>query len=105
MVVLRSRGPAGVVALQQIMLIDKAWISRTISSLVAKGLVAAAADPADARRTSFSVTPKGRRAADALIERAFKRQGRVLRGLTQAEAGHLMALLARIQENVDQEGA
>jgi DNA-binding MarR family transcriptional regulator len=63
--ILHSRGPAGVVALQQAMLIDKAWISRTLTSLVAKRLVVSEPDAADARRTVYSATPEGQGAAPA----------------------------------------
>lgn len=102
--VLHSRGPSGVVALQQAMLIDKAWISRTLSGLATKMLVVSDPDPDDARRTVFSVTAKGRRSAEALIERALERQQRILRGLAREEVKQLMSLLRRVQENVDNDG-
>lgn len=101
LVVLHSRGPSGVAGLQQVILIDKAWISRTLTGLTAKTLVVSEADPADARRTVFSVTVKGKRAADALIERAIERQERIMRGLTREETKQLMNFLSRIQENIN----
>src|SRR5687767_1434999 len=60
LVVMHSKGASGVVALQQAMLIDKAWISRTLTSLGEKGLVASKPDPGDARRTVFTLTSRGR---------------------------------------------
>lgn len=101
LVVLQSQGPSGVVALQQAMLIDKAWVSRTLTSLTSKALVLSEADPGDARRTVFSVTSKGKRAAEALIAQALKRQKCIMRGLDDQQTQQLASLLARIQENVD----
>jgi DNA-binding MarR family transcriptional regulator len=101
--VLHSRGPSGVVALQQAMLIDKAWISRTLTGLVEKALVASGADSNDARRTVYSVSASGKRAAKALIEQAVLRQQRILQGLDAAEIQMLFSLLGKVQANVDQE--
>ncbi|MDE2456758.1 MAG: winged helix-turn-helix transcriptional regulator [Burkholderiales bacterium] len=101
LVVLQSQGETGVVALQRAMLIDKAWISRTLASLSDKKLVACEADPHDARRTRFRLTAKGQRTATALVERAFKRQERILAGFSAKEVQQLMAQLDRIQANVE----
>src|SRR3546814_2988243 len=56
LVVLHSLGASGVTALQQIMLIDKAWVSRTLSSLTEKKMVNSEAEPSDARRKVFKDT-------------------------------------------------
>jgi len=101
LVVLQNLGEAGVVALQKAMLIDKAWISRTLTSLAAKKLVTSQADANDARRTLFRVTAKGQRAAEALMERAFKRQERILQGFSAKEVQQLLAFLDRVQVNVE----
>jgi DNA-binding MarR family transcriptional regulator len=103
LVVLHSRGPSGVVALQQAMLIDKAWISRTLASLVKKLLVASRAEATDARRTLYSVTPTGQRAAQALIEQSLARQKRLMRGVTAEESRLFLRLLKKVQANVDSE--
>lgn len=101
LVVLASTGPQGVAGLQEAMLIDKAWISRTLAKLVEKGLAVSAADENDARRTFFSLTSKGRRVAKELIERAKLRQELILRGITEHDRKLLVELLSRVQENVD----
>lgn len=101
LVVLANLGPQGVASLQEAMLIDKAWISRTLGKLVKKGLAVSAADQSDARRTLFSPTTKGRQAAKALIERATQRQERILHGIDALERQRLVELLTRVQENVD----
>jgi DNA-binding MarR family transcriptional regulator len=101
LVVLQNLGVAGVVALQKAMLIDKAWISRTLASLVQKKLVTSQADAGDARRTLFRATAKGERAAEALMERAFQRQERILQGFSAKEVQQLLTYLDRIQANVE----
>lgn len=101
MAVLESTGQQGVAALQETMLIDKAWISRTLGKLVNKGLAISAPDANDARRTLFSLTTKGQRATHDLIERANKRQELILRGINEHDRKYLMELLSRVQENVD----
>lgn len=104
LVVLYTHGPCGVVALQHAMLIDKAWISRTLTSLSAAKFVASEPDPSDARRTLSRVTPKGRRAAEVLVDRASQRQQRVMAGFSDEEKKQLMDFLARIEANVEAAG-
>jgi len=102
LVVLHSKGPSGVSALQQHMMIDKAWISRTVASLVTKGLVNSHADKDDARRTVFVTTPQGQKLADALILKAHVRQSRLLRGLSGIELENLTDYLSRIHANAEE---
>lgn len=99
--VLLLGGPQGVGHLEQATLIDKAWISRTLGRLIIKKIVRSRSDPADGRRTVFTLTPKGRRAATTLIERSKQRQARFLRGLSARECDQLIALLDRVQRNVE----
>ncbi len=100
--ILHSAGPAGVVALQQALFIDKAWISRTVAKLQERGLVSPSSDPADARRTLLRLTPNGERVAVLLTERSLQRQARVLKDLSPTEIQQFYALVARIQRGVDQ---
>lgn len=100
--ILHSTGPCGVVALQQALFIDKAWISRTVTKLQERGLVSPSSDPADARRTVLRLTTRGERAAALLTERSLQRQARVLRDLTPAEIEQFYQLVGRIQRGVDQ---
>jgi DNA-binding MarR family transcriptional regulator len=101
LVVLATSEPQGVAGLQEAMLIDKAWISRTLGKLVDKAMVVSTPDENDARRTLFSLTAKGRRAAKALIERATQRQELILRGISDVDRKTLIELLSRVQKNVD----
>ncbi len=105
LVVLLVKGPLGVAGLQQAMLIDKAWISRTLAKLVEKGLAVSTPDHQDGRRNTIMLTAKGRRSATALMERARQRQARILRGFDDDEIADLLGLLSRVQRNVDDLGA
>ena len=98
---LSARGPMGVVELQHTTRIDKAWVSRTLVKLAAKGLVVAAAAPHDARRVTYQATPAGRRTGALLIQRALQRQQGYFAGFSAAEVEQLLALIERVQVNVD----
>jgi DNA-binding MarR family transcriptional regulator len=104
LVILYSHGPSGVSALQQALLIDKAWISRTLASLAVKKLVVSKPDVLDARRTVFTVTPEGAISAVALIDKALARQKRILRGFGRLEVEQLLDALGRVQSNIDDKG-
>jgi DNA-binding MarR family transcriptional regulator len=98
---LTARGPMGVVELQHATRIDKAWVSRTLAKLVAKGLVAASAAPHDARRVAYQATPAGQRTGAQLIERAMQRQQGYFEGFSADEVAQLLAFIGRVQANVD----
>lgn len=99
--VVHTAGPCGVVAMQRLMMLDKAWISRTLTSLSDKKLVTSQVDTADARRTLFSVTQAGGTFAKQLIERAQERQKRLMKGMTPADVKQLLQYLSRIEMNVE----
>lgn len=101
LVVLQSHGEGGVAGLQRAMLIDKAWISRTLASLSTKKFVSVKPDPNDARRTLFYLTSKGERAASDLIARAIERQKRILRDFSAKEVQQFLSYLERVQSNVE----
>ncbi len=101
LVTLHSTGSAGVSALQRALMLDKAWISRTVARLVAKGLAHQVADIRDARRTVIGLTPAGVHTAARLLRRAKRRQARILSTLSAEEVSQLFALTSRIQARVD----
>lgn len=101
LVVLASTGPQGVAGLQEAMLIDKAWISRTLNKLVKKKLAVSTFDDNDARRSLFKLTPKGCLAAKRLTQRAKERQEQILRNINQHDRKRLFELLSQVQDNVD----
>lgn len=99
--VLLGEGPLGVAGLQQAMSIDKAWISRTLTSLAEKELVESKADDVDGRRTSYRLTREGRRIASLLLRRARKREDQTFAGFDARQRQAVFDLLARVQQNVD----
>jgi DNA-binding MarR family transcriptional regulator len=99
MLALFTDGPSGVSALQRTLLLDKAWISRTLTQLTGKALAQADSDPLDARRVIFSLTPRGRRSARRLIARAIRRQKSLLAGFSAPEAQQFAGYLARVEDN------
>src|SRR3546814_2418346 len=98
-----SLGASGVKALQQIMLSDKAWVSRTLSSLTEKKMVTSEPEPSDARRTVFKVIKEGRHAAQILIKHALERQKRIFKGFKPQEKQLLFEYLERVQANVTED--
>lgn len=75
--------------------VDQPRASRVIADCAARGLVARATDPADARRTLVTLTDAGRAVLD---ERRRDRRAAVersLEGFTAEERAQLAALLAR----------
>jgi DNA-binding MarR family transcriptional regulator len=99
--VLTTQGPLGVVALCQVMSIDRAWVSRTLGKLAGKELVKMSGDPKDGRKVFAEPTTKGRRIAQKLIERSTERQAHLFEGLTDTEVTALRKMLYRIQRNAD----
>lgn len=88
--------------------IDKAQLSRVVTGLTEKGLVARNAHATDARSAQLRLTAAGRKLLKALAASAMDRD-RVFRAcLTQTETDQLMGMLARLksaaQTLVDEEG-
>ena len=102
LVVLDTSGPCGVTALQNLMRIDKAWISRSLAKLVEKSLAVSNMDAYDGRRSIYKVTSAGHAAAQALINRALARQKTIYAGFSIEEKMQIDTLLERLQHNVDQ---
>ncbi len=80
---------------------DKAQLARLVKGLRERELLAAAVDEGDRRNVRLSLTPQG-----AAIQRSLHRQARRLgeqavKGFSEAERGQLVALLRRVQGNLD----
>lgn len=80
---------------------DKPTATRTLRTLLDRGLIRAEADPAHGRRILFHLEP----GAEALIEelrgfRQFMRAG-MEQGLGEEERGQLRSLLALVMDNLD----
>jgi DNA-binding MarR family transcriptional regulator len=79
---------------------DKGPVSRTLSIMQGRGLVAIKAGPKDGRTHSISLTPKGRAIHDDIMVVALERESRLLGCLQKEEREVLINLLARVHGNL-----
>ena len=79
---------------------DKGPVSRTLSIMQQRGLVAIKSDPMDGRTHSISLTPKGRAIHDDIMVVALERESRLLGCLQKEEREVLINLLARVHGNL-----
>jgi DNA-binding MarR family transcriptional regulator len=79
---------------------DKGPVSRTLTLLQDRGLVAINTDPNDGRSHSISLTAKGRVTHDAVLVAALERERRLLACLEKDEREVLIDLLRRIHSNL-----
>jgi len=80
---------------------DKGPVSRTLSLLQKRGLVAIRTAPDDGRTHSISLTAKGRATHDKVIVAALERERRLLSCLRKDERELLIDLLRRVHGNLD----
>ena len=78
--------------------VDKAQMSRVVSALAARGIVARVEDSRDARAVSLSLTPKGRRLYKGLIRTARERNAAFLEDLGPQERRVLDTALAKLTQ-------
>jgi DNA-binding MarR family transcriptional regulator len=79
--------------------IDKAWVSRSMANLLARGLIAREAHPTDNRMSLIRLTEAGLQMTRAFAPVAHARQKRLLAGLSQREA---FRVIDALQENAEQ---
>jgi DNA-binding MarR family transcriptional regulator len=79
---------------------DKASVSRCFKGMQARGLIELALDPADGRLRIATLTKKGRALHDQILGIALERERVLLSVLKPAERTTLIALLARLHENL-----
>ena len=79
---------------------DKGPVSRNLSVLQKRGLVAIRTAPDDGRTHAISLTPRGRAIHDKVIMAAFERERRLLSCLKKDEREVLIDLLRRLHENL-----
>ena len=84
----------------QVIGFDKGPVSRTLSTMQKRGLVAIRADPNDGRTHSIALTAKGRATHDRVIVAALDRQRRLLSCLNHDEQEALIDLLRRLHNNL-----
>ena len=79
---------------------DKGPVSRTLTMMQNRDLIAIRTDPKDGRSHSISLTAKGRATHDKVIVAALDRERRLLSCLNKSEQEVLIDLLRRIHENL-----
>jgi DNA-binding MarR family transcriptional regulator len=99
MIALRDLQPLTIAELSRVGRIDKAWVSRSVASLLDSGLVSREAHPTDQRMALIRLTPAGLDLTRAFEPVAHARQKRLLAGLSQREAFRVIDML---QKNADQ---
>ena len=79
--------------------VDKAWISRSLRALEARGLVVRTPHPTDARASLVRLTPEGETLVQSLAPLAAARNRRLLAGLDEAEVYRIFdALILRAED-------
>lgn len=101
MAVLGRFGPltAGEVGVRTAM--DKVTVSRATARLIARRLIARAADPADRRRTILKLTALGARTHRRIVPLARRRERELAAVLTPQERRELDLLLAKLQRHAN----
>jgi len=79
---------------------DKGPVSRTLTMMQHRDLIAIRTDPKDGRSHSISLTAKGRATHDKVIVAALDRERKLLSCLNKNEQEVLIDLLRRIHENL-----
>ncbi|GHC86951.1 hypothetical protein GCM10007320_33090 [Pseudorhodoferax aquiterrae] len=80
---------------------DKAQLARLIKGLRERGLLQGEADAADRRNVRLQPTAEGLAIQRALREQADALEKRAVEGLSEDEKARLIALLQRVQDNLD----
>jgi DNA-binding MarR family transcriptional regulator len=84
----------------QVIGFNKGPVSRTLSEMERRGLLAIKTDATDARTHSISLTAKGRATHDRVIVVALDRERRLLSCLSREEQESLIELLRRVHDNL-----
>ena len=95
-----SQGEVSVSSVCNLLTIDKAWVSRTLTKLMNKGLVSVSNDLNDARRTVYCPTPAGLGKCQRSIELARQRQSELLKDFTATEKKQLASMIERMRQNI-----
>lgn len=94
-------GPATVNVLASALQTDKGWISRTVSSLLDKGLVVAKPVASDGRSFEVTLTDNGQATYRHIVPAALARHRRLLKVFTDRELSVLDRLIDRLQRRAE----
>ena len=79
---------------------DKAAVSRTLSSMLAKGLIETRFHGKNRRRQHIALTSDGLKMHDAVVEIARSREAQLISGLTEEERGAVLRLLTLMSAEI-----
>ena len=95
---LHSNGPQDQVTLSGAVALDRTTISLVIRKLEQRELVRRQNSPQDKRAKIVTITASGKDLADAALRAVQSAQQRIVAPLDDAEAGQLLALLAKLAQ-------
>jgi DNA-binding MarR family transcriptional regulator len=88
-------------ALSELLEVPASRMVALVDGLERRGLVERRRNPTDRRRSALHLTPEGRAALAAAIERAAEHEAELCAGLAPAEQRQLVALLRRLAARQD----
>jgi DNA-binding MarR family transcriptional regulator len=94
-----DRAPLTLGALVDILGLDKGQLSRAVTALVKRRILARTADAQDSREVHIALTPRGQETFHTLIALALERNRTLVAGLERAEIAALEAGLDRLLAN------
>jgi DNA-binding MarR family transcriptional regulator len=94
--VIHALAPVTLATLAREMYLDKGQLSRSISNLIAGGLVAHSASRRDRRQTIFALTAEGRRLHGRVLAYVIGRNAQYTRSLASSERAELLRLLDKV---------
>jgi DNA-binding MarR family transcriptional regulator len=94
--VMHALAPVTLATLARELYLDKGQLSRSISGLIAGGLVAHSASRRDRRQTIFALTAQGRRLHDRALRYVIGRNAQYMRSLASSERAELLRLLDKV---------
>lgn len=101
LVMLREQGPMTVPQMGRAQALSRQFVQRMTNDAAGRGLVGFAPNPAHKRSSLIRLTPAGRAAVDAVVERERAMLRQVGGDLTEAEIEACLSVLARLLRLLD----
>ncbi|WP_043627510.1 MarR family winged helix-turn-helix transcriptional regulator [Nonomuraea candida] len=98
---LREQGPMTVPQMGRAQALSRQFVQRMVNDAAERGLVELAANPAHKRSSLIRLTPEGRAAIDAVVERERRLLRQAGGDLTEAEIDSCLRVLSRLLHFLD----